>query len=162
PHRRLAALLRMLVSEYPTWTSAALRAARDVVALDPECYRAHELMCQVGGVANLHVATALGPQALSRLLPEKPDAIPSLPPGVRQARARNADEPTLLAALDRAGRPGGDGGEPSWGVLAHLVRETRFVQVYRRLDFLRFHLAVSAEDFWEDARPEVAGHRYRR
>jgi tetratricopeptide (TPR) repeat protein len=162
PHRKLAALLRMLVYEYPTWTGAALRSARDVVALDPQCYRAHEQMCQVGGVANLHLATALGPEALSQLLPKELDALPSLPNGVRQALARSGDEPALLDALDRAGRPGGDDGEPSWGVLAHLVRETRFVQVYRRLDFLRFHLAVPAEDFWESARPEVAGHRYHR
>ena len=70
--------------------------------------------------------------------------------------------PGWLGALDRAGRPPGDAGEPSWGVLAHLVRETRFVQVYRRLDFLRLRLSVPADDFWEQARPDVAGHRYRR
>ncbi len=162
PHRNLAALLRMMVFEYPTWTAVALQSAKDVVALEPECYRADELMCQIGGVANLHVATELGPETLGRLLPEKLDAVPSLPKVVREALARGPDEPGWLAALDRAGRPPGDAGEPSWGVLAHLVRETRFVQVYRRLDFLRLRLSVPADDFWEQAKPDVAGHRYRR
>ena len=88
PHRNLAALFRMMVFEYPTWTAVALRSAKEVVALEPECYRAHDLMCQIGGVANLHVATELGPETLGRLLPEKLDAVPSLPKGVRQALAR--------------------------------------------------------------------------
>ena len=158
PHRKLAALLRMMVFEYPTWTSVALQAAKDVVGIDPECYRAHELMCRVGGVANLHVATELGPATLARLLPEKLDALPSLPTGVRQALARGSDEPALLDALAHADQPAG---EPSWAVLAHLVRETRFVQVYRRLDFLRLKLVVPVDEFWDHARPEVAGHRFR-
>ena len=161
PHRKLAAMLRMMVLEYPTWTAASLLAASAVVAVDPDCYRAHEVMCQIGGVANLHVATELGPETLSRLLPEKLDAVPSLPAGVRQSLARKGDESGWLEALDRAGRPPGDAGEPSWGVLAHLVRETRFVQVYRRLDFLRNKLVVPTDEFWREARSEVAGHRYR-
>ena len=140
PHRNLAAAAANARVRVSAWTRVALRSAQDVVRLDPECYRAHDVMCQIGGVANLHVATALGPEALAQLLPEKLDAVPSLPKSVRQAFDQAADEPALLEALNRASRPPGDAGEPSWDVFAHLVRETRFVQVYRRLDFLRFQL----------------------
>ena len=163
PHQRLAALLRMMVVEYPSWTTLALQAAKDVVAADPECYLAHELMCQVGGVANLHVATELGPEVLSRLLPAKLDAVRSLPASVRKVLEREEfDEPAALAALADAGRPVQDGGEPSWGALAHLVRETRFVQVFRRLDFLRNKLSVPVDDYWNEAKTLIAGHRYSR
>ena len=119
-------------------------------------------MCQVGGVANLHVATELGPEALTRLLPAKLDAVQSLPASVRKVLDAESEEPAVLAALTEAGRPGHDGGEPSWGVLAHLVRETRFVQVFRRLDFLRNRLAVPVGDYWNEARTLIAGHRYYR
>ena len=56
--------------------------------------------------------------------------------------------PCSMPWLQRTGRPG----EPSWGVLAHLVRETRFVQTYRRLDFLRLKPLVPVDDFWDLAR----------
>jgi hypothetical protein len=51
---KLARLLRMLALEYPTGTSHSLQAAREVVLLDEECSRAHDAMCRVSGVANLH------------------------------------------------------------------------------------------------------------
>jgi tetratricopeptide (TPR) repeat protein len=158
---RLTALLRMMLLEYPTWTTAALQSAKEVISVDPECYRAHDLMCQVGGVANLHVATALGPQILAQVMPQKLNAFRSTPKVVKDALGRDGDERGWIEALDQAGKPPADLGEPSWGALAHFVRETRFVQVFRRLDFLRFKLAVPVNDFWQESQEAVAGHRYR-
>jgi tetratricopeptide (TPR) repeat protein len=162
PHRRLAALLRMMAVEFPTWTNLLLTSAREVVQLEPQCNRAHEVMCQVGGVSNLHMATTVGLGSMSGLLSKALREVPTLPPPVSRllADADEVDEPRLVEALARAGAGGSDQGEPSWSVLAHLIRETRFVQCFRRLLFLRDYLAVPAGGEWEELRPLVAGHRY--
>jgi Tfp pilus assembly protein PilF len=67
----------------------------------------------------------------------------------------------MAKALDQSGDIAEDRGEPSWAALAHLVRETRFAQVYRRLNFLRYMLVVNAGDYWNEVLLDVAGHRYR-
>ncbi len=161
PHARLAALLRLMSVEFPSWTTLALGAGRDVIAIDADCFRAYDAICRVGGVANLHTATTAGPQALGQLLPAKLSALATAPAGLREAVGREGSVLALVEALERAGASADDRGEPSWGVLAHLVRETLFVQIYRRLHFLKGPLAVQVDDFWAAARPLVAGHRYR-
>lgn len=159
PHVKLAALLRLMAVEFPAESVLALEAARDVVALDAECYRAHEALCRAGGLANLHAATAHGPEALAQLFPNALGALPDLPPKVREALKLQAGEVPVVEALARSGTPGDDPREPSWGVLAHLIRETRFVQVYRRLSFLHDTWGVPVDEFWAAARPSVERHR---
>ncbi len=161
PHADLAALLRMMAEEYPPVTAASLRAAREVVSRAPECFRAHDQMCQVGGVSNLHVATTLGPQVLDRVVPRTIREMEGLPAGVRDVIDRQAGEVALAEALSRAGAVGADDGEPSWGALAQMVRETRFVQVARRLLFMRYMWSVPVDEFWAESHLSVAGHRYR-
>ena len=160
-HARLAALLRLMSVEFPSWTTLALDAGRDVIAIDADCFRAYDTMCRVGGVSNLHTATTAGPHALGQFLPAKLGALATAPAGVREALGREGSLLALVEALEHAGAPADDRGEPSWGVLAHLVRYTLFVQIYRRLHFLKGPLAVPVDDFWAAARPLVAGHRYR-
>ena len=75
---------------------------------------------------------------------------------------KNGDELTLVDALEQAGRPGDDAGEPSWGVLAHLAREARFVHVWRRLHFMAHKWAVPVGEYFDDVQPFVAKHRYLR
>jgi len=162
PHAGLAALLRMSAVEHPLTTGQTLRAAQAVVGRYPDCFRAVDTMCRVGGVSNLHVATEIGPQALARSLPEWLRALDSLPEDVRKAPDRpGGGEVALTEALDRAGAPDRDRGEPSWGALAHLVRETQFVQVYRRLHFMRVLWSVPVDEYWAGSRAAVAGHRFR-
>ncbi|MHC5539681.1 tetratricopeptide repeat protein, partial [Singulisphaera rosea] len=48
--------------------------------------------------------------------------------------------------------------ELSWGVLAHVIRETRFVQVYRRLSFLHDTLGGPVGTYWATARRSVERH----
>ena len=69
PHARLAALLCLMSVEFPPHTALALGAARNVVALAPDCFRAYDAMCRVHGVSNLHRATTAGPQALASSFP---------------------------------------------------------------------------------------------
>ena len=161
PHVKLAALLRFLAVEYPPMIGQAFHVAQEVVKLDPDSYRAHDAPCRVGGVANLHIATTSGPQVFGQLLPAKLKGIETLPANVRKRLDGDFDEVALVKALEQAGKADVDPGEPSWGTLAHLIRETRFVQVFRRLQFLKEILSVPADDYWAEAEPLVAGHPYR-
>jgi tetratricopeptide (TPR) repeat protein len=157
---RFAAFLRMLALEFPHHSDVALRAAREVLSDDPECFRAHDVMYRVGGVSNLHIATMFAPQVLTQAVPRRILAVGSLPESVREPIERNAGEVALVEALERAGGPGQDAGEPSWAVLGSLIRETRFVQVQHRLYFMRHWWSVPVEEFWNEARPLVARHRF--
>jgi tetratricopeptide (TPR) repeat protein len=160
PEQKLAAFLRMLALEFPHHSDIPLAAAGQVITQDPECFRAHDVMYKVGGVANLHVATMLAPQVLTQLVPKRIRAIETLPDGVRAAIDQGAAEPALVAALQQAGQPGEDTGEPSWAVLGSLIRETRFVHVEHRLYFMRRWWSVPVDEYWDEARPLVTGHRY--
>jgi hypothetical protein len=157
---KFAALLRLLALEYPHHSDLALHAAKKVLSSDPECFRAHDVMFRVGGVSNLHVATMFAPEVLTQAVPKRIGAIGSLPEDVREPITRGAGEVKLIEALERAGEPGKDAGEPSWAVLGSLVRETRFVQVQHRLDFMTHWWHVPVEEFWDEARPLVARHRF--
>ncbi len=136
PHAKLAALLSMLTVEYPRDTRVSVQAVRDVVELDADCHRAYDAICENGRLGDLHIATVIGPDAFTRLFPTKLKSLASLPSSVRQPLDKNRDELTIVEALAKAGQPGEDAGEPSWGVLAHLAREVRFIHVWRRMIFM--------------------------
>ena len=160
PEAKLAALLRLLALEYPHHSDVALRAAKQVLPKDPECFRAHDVLFRVGGVSNLHIATMFAPDVLTQAIPKRIRLIGSLPGRVREPFDQSAGEVALVEALERAGAPEEDGGEPSWAVLSSLIRETRFVQVQHRLDFMTRWWHVPVEEFWNEARPLVARHRF--
>ena len=161
PHARLALFLRMMAVEFPQETRASVLAARDVVGADAGCYRAYDVICQSGELGDLHVATVAGPEAFTKLFPAKLKSIGGLPAGAAAKLDGRADEPGVVAALAKAGGAAEDAGEPSWGLLAHLARETRFAQVFRRLVFMHYKWAVPVDDYWAEVRPLVADHRYR-
>jgi tetratricopeptide (TPR) repeat protein len=157
---KFARLLRLLALEYPHHSDVALRAGKELLSSDPECFRAHDLMYRVGGVSNLHIATMFAPEVLTKAVPRRIRAISELPKLVREPIDRSAGEVALVEALERAGAPGEDSGEPSWAVLGSLIRETRFVQVEHRLYFMCYWWHVPVEEFWNEARSLVARHRY--
>ena len=41
-----------------------------------------------------------------------------------------------------------------------MIRETRFVQVFRRLYFFKYMLCVPADEVWHEVRSDVADRRY--
>src|SRR5262249_10349354 len=87
--------------------------------------------------------------------------VDELPPRVKD---RLDDKPRIVQVaelLDQAGAPENDPGEPSWGVLGRMIRETRFVQVYRRLNFMKGLWSVPVDEYWNEVHLDVAAHRYR-
>lgn len=160
PHAKLAALLDLMLVEYPHRTRTVVRAAHDLAARDAHCMLAYDAICQNGQLGELHVATVVGPEAFTNIFLEKLKTLVFLPATVKERLDQGRDEPTLIEALASAGRPGDDPGEPSWGVLAHLAREARFVQAFRRLDFMANAWRVPASDALAEFRPLVARHRF--
>jgi len=161
PHARLAAFLKMAALEFPRRTRVGADAARAVIEADPDCCLAYDIVCDGDNLGDLHEMTLRAPEAFGRLLPGSLKAVADLPPPVRARLDDSADEDEAVEAISAAGKPGVDAGEPSWGVLAHLIREARFVHVWRRLVFMAYKWAVPVQEFWEQARGLVAGHRYR-
>ena len=111
-------------------------------------------MCAIRAVSALHVVTLLGPQTLEQTLPQKLKSLESLPAAVRAA-GRKARQRLVRArgvrSSKRALRPE-DPGELSWSCLGHLIRETQFVHVYRRLFFMKMVWSVPVDEFWAEAR----------
>ncbi len=160
PHPRLALLLNMLNLEFPHHTRILVESARNVVSVDADCCHAYDTICENGQLGDLHVATVLGPDAFTKLFPVKLRSLKDLPDSVRQPLEKQGDEIWLVNALDKAGRPGADAGEPSWGTLAHLAREARFMHAYRRLAFMTGPWSVPAGEYFDDIQPFVARHRF--
>ena len=120
-----------------------------------------DAMCQASGVSNLHVATTLGPEAFGQTLTKSLKSMPGLPTSVRDFLARPVGgDAALYRLLEKSGGPADDPGEPSWSVMGHLLRETRFVQVFRRLHFMRMVWGVPTDEYWSESRASVAGHRF--
>ncbi|WP_406697455.1 hypothetical protein V5E97_01225 [Singulisphaera sp. Ch08] len=154
----LGALLHLMAVEHPANTDVAFRAARAMIVANPECFRAHHALYEVCGIANLHRATVMTPLVLSQVVPGKIRGLPGLPDAVGKTVQ---DEVALTRALDVAADPASDPAEPSWGALARMIRETRFVCTFRRLDFMANQWMVPADEYWEEVRPLVADHRFR-
>ncbi len=158
---KLAALSSLLVVKYPLGTRQTLAAARRVVELEPECFGAHDIICRIGGVANGHTATTIGPEVFAKMLPGSLKAMPGLPAPVRAFLDHPVGgDPAVFDRFEKAGAPGDDRGEPSWAAMGHFFRETRFLQVYRRLHFMRFQWAVPVNEYWNEVRLSAAGHRF--
>lgn len=157
---QLAALLHLLTLEHPGQTDVALRAARAAIEANVECFRAHDALCRVGGVANMHMATTFAPEVLTRAVPRRIAALPGLPDNVRKTIGDDPDELAMTRALDEAAAADTEPTEPSWAALAKIVRETRFVFTYERLYFMRDMWSVPLDEYWQEVRPLVAGHRF--
>jgi tetratricopeptide (TPR) repeat protein len=157
PRGELASLLALLTVEHTRARTATLNAGRAVIARNPECFFAHDAICAASGVASLHSATLAGPEILATIIPRKIAALPDAPEAVKNPETPEA----LTRALDEAATPKRDHGEPSWGALARNIRETRFIQVWRRLSFMRDLWNVPTNDYWREASPLVADHPLR-
>jgi hypothetical protein len=160
PDGELAALLHMVSLEQPHHSDVALRAGHSAIEANPECFRAHDAVCEVSGVANLHVATELAPAVLTRMMPDRIASMPGMPEKARVA-AVAANEAEVTRALDESAVSPEESVEPSWGALAKMVRETRFLFTYYRLNFMSVIWHVPTDDYWQEVLPLVEQHRFR-
>ena len=154
---QLAALLAAVSLEGVGWSTATYNAARAAIRANPECFRAVDLLCGVGGVSNLHTATVIGPRVLEQVVPRRLAALPGAPAGLLDQGVGS----DLASALGRGADPARDRGEPSWGAAARFVRETRFLQVWRRLAFMRDNWSVPTQEYWEGVEGLVSDHPFR-
>ena len=140
----------MTLLEFPPLPNTTLPAASDVIKLQADCYRAIDAMNARSGPSRPgHVVTTLGPQTLEETLPRNLKAIEGLPPLV-QAFLKKPEGSTveLAGLLEQAASSDQDPGELSWSALGHLIRETQFVHVYRRLVFMKMIWNVPVDEFW--------------
>ena len=154
-------MLRMFTLAFPRKTSVGLHAANDVVNMEPYCFRAHDTMSEFFGVSTQHVTTMIGPLGLEHFVSRRIPAVEELPANVKERLLGNHTTMQVAAILDKAGALESDAGEPAWGTMGHLIRETRFVQVFRRLYFMKYMLSAPADEVWNEVRSDVADHRYR-
>ncbi len=153
---RLAPLLLFLTEETAGAPARAQDAAARLLAATPDCLRALDTL---SASADLGVKQQVLRAAAGRLdgLGARIRGLPDAPAGVRAA---GGDLDATLRALAEAGGVGRDDGEPAWGALANLVREDRFLNVFRQAEFIQINLQSSAADYLAGAKPAVADHPY--
>ncbi len=107
PLAPLSALLRLLALEPTVLVDLGLLAGKDMLALDPECYRAHDAMCRLGELLNnIEQPTSMGPDVFARTIPLKLGALDALPTIVRAHLDKTSVTGTaLFDALGTAGAP---------------------------------------------------------
>ena len=155
----LVRLLQFLVAEEPRVPLATLKAAEDILKAEPECYRVHDTVCRVGGVGNLRAATTAWLETYGRAMPGRLKEMPGLPKAARDAvEAGSGGEGGVYTALRAAGDAATDRGEPTWGALARVTQNGRFVQAWNRLYFLHHVLGVPTEEdaaCWRRPSPDM-------
>ncbi len=158
----LAALLRMAEIETEGAPSLSVRAAGEVLTVDRACVRAIDAMLNRFGIEKHGPRHSHGPKRAQggTLRPAEVDRRPSRGrcPTDRCAGRR----PVCVSRFAGSSRHrAANRDEPSWGVLGQLVRETSFVQAYRRLSFLTTFRPGSVDDYWSKASASIADHQFR-
>lgn len=175
-HPQLARLLRMKVTAKGSNNLILMEASR-VLQLNPECYVAYAAIYGYGPLGiQRRVAFSLpgifGSRLYGRLMeipeiPAKVQEIAVLRGEVEEGRIELSDEfltaeledrVQVIRALKEAGKT--DKSELSWGVLGQLLLETTFEQGWYQLRFLRYSLAVDADDRLELLLPSVQDHPF--
>jgi tetratricopeptide (TPR) repeat protein len=155
----LARLLCFLAVEDPDTAGLTLAAAGKLLEDAPECTRVLATVTITGHVGSRHRSTATYLNVLADEMPARVAELPGLPEAaVAKARAK-APEPELWRALAEAAAQ--DRGEPSWATLGRLLREDRFVSIWRRVDFMKNAWSVPVEEFVEEVQPLLEGHPYK-
>jgi tetratricopeptide (TPR) repeat protein len=121
-------------------------------------------MIEMSGVSFGHELTVYGEPVLSLWLANRLTPVKDLPPAARRALPNLQRDPTAvqgaLEIADALVAASGDEELP-WSVLGRLVRETQFINVQRRADFLANHLGVDASEYVRQYLPLVKNHPYR-
>jgi predicted Zn finger-like uncharacterized protein len=141
----------------------ALLAIQKFLVENPDCYTVWDGLCNTDLLNVQHQATVAPLALMTSNLPARILEIQGLPAEVERVVSGNAnfglaEESLLLRSLENAAALERDAGELAWSALAGLIRDTRFAQVFKRLDFLQRRLAAPVHDEFVELRPLVAEH----
>jgi tetratricopeptide (TPR) repeat protein len=161
-----SSLARLLLFSIMADGGSSLRtiaAAEDVLKESPECYRVWDSLGTMEELSLLHRVTVAAPEVLSTRLGVRLRTLSDLPQVVKPFLVGDELEPDkerrALEALATAGRLGEDDvAGLAWSTLAALIRDTRFMQVKRRVEFMRVRWSVPTNEFMAEAQPWVADH----
>ena len=185
----LALYFAFLTVERGPCAELAIRIGDQILEKQPESFRVYDSMCQMGGITTLHKLTLKGPAQLGTNLVKHLESFRDLPASVRSAiksapSAPPDDDdtdddddsdnepgdipevcvavPQLAKALVETGTLSAESVQPSWGVLGRMIEETLFLQIYRRVDFMKNMWAVEYGDFLKKVSPMIRTHPYAR
>jgi tetratricopeptide (TPR) repeat protein len=164
-HGRRAQLAMLLayINEEGSKLARAISIGQLALKRSPECYRIVDGMCDLGGVSIGHFTTTYGMQVFTEALPQRLKALVGLPPKVDALVKDSAHEAKIATALIDEGKAA-DSSALSWTVLGQMIRDARFVIVWRRANFLRYYLGLPmahVANFLDETRPYIADHPYR-
>ena len=133
----LAGLLRILSMEWVVPQNELLMAGMEYVDAHPECYRLIDVVGANGAAQLGRYGWERAEQMLTRTIRDRLSEMPKLPKKVSDLLASSpADpkigEPPLIQAL----RDARFDGEASWGMLAELIQQTRFLHAYRYSEYM--------------------------
>jgi len=154
--KQLALLLRFLVVEDPRAVHLNLDVASDLLEQTPDCTRVLSAAAATGFVGSKHRSTIAYLTVLAKKVPERVAAVPGLPETVTELLGRNASEPEIWKALTEASKK--DAGDLPWSALSRMLREDRFVSIWRRAHFMRYEWGVPTGEFIEDVQALIADH----
>jgi tetratricopeptide (TPR) repeat protein len=170
PQRRLALYLNHQGVAQTPLDDVRNKAARDLVAVCPDCLRAYDTL-GASDVLGIKREAAYEPfQVTGALLRHRLPDIAALAAPVKkliQAAEPAAENETeikfrkeIVAELKRAGSPELDSGEPSLSALGHMIDEINFAQLMWRLEFEGSSLAVPTDSTVATFGPLCAEHPY--
>ena len=173
----LAAYLRMRLADPINNEMKALQAIHRFAERNPACCRTAVLLCEIRALGVRRMTTEVGfyviwPHIYSRLF-----SIHDLPESLKSVAAKQRGvvvnenvlpDPQLeyrtrlefIDQLQKTDASARDRSEPSWTVLAELLRDTTFLQTWRRLDVEANALAISCDATLIEVAPLVQNHRY--
>lgn len=106
PYSRLAALLRLVMLEYPVGYPQAIKVAREILVLEPFCPRASDSLCRTRRLGVQHEITLTAPQAYREYLPIKLKALSDLPGEVCERLGIDEESRESIEELGRRAVPG--------------------------------------------------------
>lgn len=171
----LVRLLRLLAREHGGSSRQTLDEALAVTQALPHCYRAHHTLGLRSGVSLGHVVTVQGIVDTGRTLYSKLSGFTELPADLQAAIPREAlavrlrggaldpnkelpGRAKLIAAFKANESTVGQQGQLTWPVLAQLMAEHSFLEVYIRTRFEKRILAFPPDEFLTLATPLYALH----
>lgn len=171
PYRELSLYLRTRMLDLDVNAEVALAEITNFLGTNPACCRATELIAEIPRLGTARGITEGGFDAMWPALYGRLTEVPNLPavvkniavaestkndakPEIRYGRRMQLID-TLTAATSIKDTQG-----PGWGVLADMLREVTFTQVWRKLDVERRYLGVNCDPTLQLVRPLIRGHRF--